>query len=658
MPDSETRKHLVRDLAAIAIAFLAAASVGVWLLLTLFKADSEKPEGPKASEVPLSKEEPTIESSPAPVPKTVKFETLILPDDAKRLAQETAYRLHGYSFERLVLRFEKAEKYIEIVVRAGTMIIPLDNPNLATYYVWKMVETRIDPQEHYPVGIEVVVVDSEKLKSPSQDDEFQFIAARSEDLIALFVRKASEKKLSWGSVQSGVWMLSQDILPGYFKSIHISVANSVAPTSGHERVVASYGELKAASKVFTEMGLEPASFRLLASARQEYLKALKEVDFDNPGANYSSHLGNRTLLKYQVEPEVEEVLKRYVLEHPKPHIRLDALKNLIGMEVVNNAESIFHQLRRETHRHVQFLLAYRLLKLEDARSFPLLAAFEKDADLIKLFRNRMEHQIKEQSGKRRENKEALFDYWQRALGWNSLAAHQTVLRKISDTLIAAPDPLLIEAIEKTKSDNIREIDRAIYQIKKYPDSELAFTTLRNLALNHSEANIRFSALGSLDQFRSFDVRKICEDRLLNEPEGRVAAMALNTAARHKYDGFEEIFILGSRHQDPDVRERAASSLGGYKVSSAVPLLLQLAKSDPVPKVRENAIRSLTEMKSYDVLPVLQGLIQSPNTSDKWTALHNLQRWQSNPDALDILEPYRNDPLIGRQVTQNLEKYGR
>ena len=140
----------------------------------------------------------------------------------------------------------------------------------------------------------------------------------------------------------------------------------------------------------------------------------------------------------------------------------------------------------------------------------------------------MEHQIREQSGKRRENKEALFDYWQRALGWNSLAAHQTVLRKISNTLIAAPDPLL----------------------------------------------------------------------------------------------------------------------------------LQLAKSDPIPKVRENAIRSLTEMKSYDVLPVLQALIQSPNTSDKWTALHNLQRWRSNPDALDILEPYRNDSLIGRQVTQNLEKYAR
>ena len=257
MPYSETRKHLVWDFAAIAIAVLAAASLGVWLLLTLFKADGEKPEGPKASEVPLSEEEPTIESSAAPAPKTVRFETLILPEDSKRLAQETTYRLHGYSFERLVLRFEKAESSIEVLVRAGTMITPLDNPNLATYYVWKMAEARIDPQEHYPVGIEVVVVDSEKLKSPPQDDGFQFIDAGSEDRIAQFVRRASEKELSWGSVQSGVWMLSQDILPEYFKSIHISVANSVAPTSGRERVVASYGELKAASKVFSDMGLEP-----------------------------------------------------------------------------------------------------------------------------------------------------------------------------------------------------------------------------------------------------------------------------------------------------------------------------------------------------------------------------------------------------------------
>ena len=383
MPDSETRKHLVRDLAAIAIVFLAAASLCVWLLLTLFKAGGEKPEGSEAPETPLEGEKSIVEPPTTPKLETPRPDTIVLPKEIKRLAQETAYRLYGYNFNRLVLRFGKAAKSIEVVVRAGTRIIPLHNPNLATYYVWKTAEIRINAQEHDPVGIEVVAADADKLKNATQNDRFQFFASGSEDLMAQFVRRASEKQLSWSSVQSGVWMLSQDILPEYFKSIHISVTNSVAPTSGRERVVASYGELKAASKVFSDMGLEPTSFRLLASARQEYLKALKEVDFDNPGANYSSYLGNRTLLKYQVEPEVEEVLKRYMLEHPKPHIRLDALKNLIGMEVVNNAESIFHQLRRETHRHVQFLLAYRLLKLEDARSFPLLAAFEKDADLSK-----------------------------------------------------------------------------------------------------------------------------------------------------------------------------------------------------------------------------------------------------------------------------------
>ena len=69
------------------------------------------------------------------------------------------------------------------------------------------------------------------------------------------------------------------------------------------------------------------------------------------------------------------MLIRYLTEHPTPHIRLAALRNLTAMEVVDDAEIIFHQLKNETHRHVQFLFAYRLYKIDDPRSFPLLAVF-------------------------------------------------------------------------------------------------------------------------------------------------------------------------------------------------------------------------------------------------------------------------------------------
>ncbi len=52
------------------------------------------------------------------------------------------------------------------------------------------------------------------------------------------------------------------------------------------------------------------------------------------------------------------------------------------------------------------------------------------------------------------------------------------------------------------------------------------------------------------------------------------------------------------------------------------------------------------------------MLQSTEEADRWNALNNLKMWKSNPDALDMLEPYRNDPIIGSRVIPHLEKYGR
>lgn len=111
---------------------------------------------------------------------------------------------------------------------------------------------------------------------------------------------------------------------------------------------------------------------LLADSFNKFLKLLKEVDFDNPEKNYSSIIVNKTLLTYEIEPEVERVLIRYLKDHPMSHIRFDALRNLTSMKVVDDADIIYHRLQEEIHRHVQFIFAFRLHKIDDRRSYPLI----------------------------------------------------------------------------------------------------------------------------------------------------------------------------------------------------------------------------------------------------------------------------------------------
>tara|TARA_B100001013_G_C24535659_1_gene412541 strand:+ start:509 stop:850 length:342 start_codon:yes stop_codon:yes gene_type:complete len=89
------------------------------------------------------------------------------------------------------------------------------------------------------------------------------------------------------------------------------------------------------------------------------------------------------------------------------------------------------------------------------------------------------------------------------------------------------------------------------------------------------------------------------------------------------------------------------------------LLLEIAKSDSERSIQYAALRSLTNgLKSYTVFPFLKKMLQSTEEADRWNALNNLKMWKSNPDALDILKPYRDDPIIRSWVIPHLEKYGR
>ena len=243
-------------------------------------------------------------------------------------------------------------------------------------------------------------------------------------------------------------------------------------------------------------------------------------------------------------------------------------------------------------------------------------------------------------------------------GLDSQQNESRAIRSLTENLLEIPDPLLAEALQNASSFEYKIVNAALNQLKKYPENREAFDALVKLASSHREANIRFYATGALTRFDSFDLREFCEGRLKRDPDYRVAQTAINLAVRQKFPGFEEVLLLGCRSRHPQVREWAAGALGSNKIARGSSTLLNLAQRDAEKKVRQIALRALSELHDYKALSVVKNLLRSPEKDDKWMALNTLRLWQSNPDALDLLEPYRNDPLIGKPVANHLARYGR
>jgi len=406
MSEGNPKKSIKVDLLIIASAIICVVELSIWFFLSipkLFKSDG----------IPTQKDV----DKPAPAKeKTKPVKTYLLPRDAEALSRKVKFQLLGRDFRSLNLKFEDPSKEIGITVPAGTKIVHQESGEFPEFYVWKTTNLRIAPRKYKVRELAVVGSDANKLVETGDGDYFKFSAASSNDLISRFIQMSEQKELNWGSVQSGVWMLSQNISSEDFQKIRVHTYHQLNPMGGTDSIVAAYKGLKSTANVFQDLGLNPMDYQLLADSRNKFLGLLKKVDFDAPSKNYSSIIVNKSLLNYQIEPEVEKVLIRYLTEHTTPHIRLDALRNLTSMEVVDDAEIFFHQLKNESHRHVQFLYAFRLYKIDDPRSFPLLAAFEKDAELNTYFSNYLPSKIKKLSGRDRATNENLFDYWERALG--------------------------------------------------------------------------------------------------------------------------------------------------------------------------------------------------------------------------------------------------
>ncbi len=657
MPTKKPPSSFGKDVLIIGGVFLALAGIGVWLVVYLIQSWQEAPEeieGTAASDETGENSAAVSQQSQV----TAAAKSFALPEDAGKLAGETDFYLAGNGFDSLSLVFTQPRGELVIEVPAGVKVVAVGATELPDFYTLRSVRFEIGPQDFQSGRLNTVMTDHGKLKQPQKTDRLQFVATDREDPVRRFIIQAEKDGLEWGSVQSGVWMLTENISPENFGAIRVTLTTPGYSSNRQQTIVANYEGLKKTSNTFRKLGWSLEQFQLLVHHEAKFRAVLKEVDFDKPGKNNSSILTNKSLLEYQIEPEVEGVLLRYMVEHPQAYIRLAALKNLVAIDIRQSADSLFSALGRERNWRRAFLAANRLFRLEDDRSLPLLAAFEKDPDLRSLFQNNLARRIRKISGKNQQSGENLLSFWTRTVGWGSLNEHGEAVRQVVETLLEIPDPLLAEALQNVSSAEYKTVNAALNQLKKYPENRTAFDALVKLGSGHREDNIRFSATGILSRFGTFDLREFCEGRLKRDSDYRVGQSVINLAARQKFPGFEEVILLGCRNRHPQVREWAAGAVGSQKISQGTSTLLNMAQRDSEKKVRRRALRALSELKSYDVLAVLRTLLRSSDSEDKWTALNTLRLWESNPDALDLLEPYRKDSTIGTAVVKYLTKYGR
>lgn len=663
MADKNPQSTFGKDILIIAGFILVFLGIGAWLIYSLLQSGDESPKVTKPEEVeavPQDSTESTSQtvSQPETPDEAEAALIMVLPRDVDKFNEETGYSLIGSGVDSLLLNFSKPGRKLIVEVPAGSKVVSGESSDLPDFYILQSAHFEIGPQDYRAVRLEMVRNSSSKLRQPEESDQFEFAASDPGDQVSLFVLKAEQDGLGWGPVQSGVWMLTENISSEDFQSLVVTVRAIGSSTNRPKTTVANYEELKKTGLSFQKLGWDASKFRLLVYNQRKFQSTMREMDFENPGKNFSSHLTNKTLLEYQVEPEVEDLLLRYLFGHHQPHIRLSALKNLLEMEVRQTAENLLAVMQGEKNRHAAFLAAHRLFQLEDERSLPLLTAFEKDPDLKPLFERKTAARIREVSGKGRKSNEDLLSFWTRTIGWESLSDNGETIREMVETLSKIPDPLLAEALQKAASGDFKEANAALNQLKKYPQNRDAFDALVKLASSHPEDNIRYYATGALNRFNTFDLRDFCEERLKRDSDHRVAQSALSLAVRQKFPGYDEVVLLGCRNTHPKVREWAANALGNNKMSEGSGQLLKMAQMDSEEKVRQSALRALSQMKNYDVLAVLKKLLRSSQSNDKWTALNTIRLWESNPDALDLLVPYREDAVIGKSVTKHLAGFGR
>ncbi len=645
--------------------------------------------------------------APRPADGAARYD---LPRDLERLTKDTGLVVAGKRYDLLVLHFSRVPAALEIHLPVGVKAIPAEPAKMAPFAVRKSGVYTIAPGARTPrLEIPVVNCEAKIWKDPEERDRFTLAPADADSLLTRFLARADASGAEWNAVQTGVWMILHDLSHEEVSKnrVQMSTTYFFAPDlswSG-DFPVAHFESVKAAARLLAGLGVESSSFRLYREHQAMLEELLGRLDFDRPALNWQIMIKDLDKT-YKAEPRIEALLVRYLTEHPAFHVRDDVLKSLVRSGLIGDTESLLDRAENAEYA-VRFAAALTLLSRKDPRAYPLLAPFERNPYFAPHFAAYFRSSLKEKTGAPPRDDESLADYWNRVVGWETLAREcgdVAAVRRIVERHGGEPDPWLAQLCTDLRSPEPERVGSALNALEsRYAARRDAFDAVARAACEHEDAKIRIRLVDALNRFSAADPKPVFERILAGDPDPSVAQRVVYQVVTFgKFDGREAILEHASRHPAPEVRVEVVNQLArrqkqdrgdeaktlslvsrlaledanatvrkrvmmrldlnGIWIAkeAAEETLLRAAEHDPDGDVRIWAVKKLAEGKSRRALPILQRWLGGSVKPEKQEAASGLMRFGGDAEALDLLEPFRDDPDAGlqRMIRHHLKRNGR
>ena len=581
-----------------------------------------------------------------------------LADDADKVASLMTLQLSGFDVKFLRLDISGIKKDVDLHVPAGMQAEPIAGTNLCTFAV---CEPQTIPLKKgsgtNTVYLKAAGMDYRSFRSRVNAVPFVFQPHDKTSAVSRFLNVTAARTSSWHVVQTGLWALGSNPNSKQAGVFTISYRDSQGETKS--RPVVSHDDLKQTEGIISSLGLDPDKYLLFGEARAQKTLLIKKINEKKPASDFLRILQSKILTQYKNASEIERILVHYLTRHTDYRVRKSAFENLLETGMTGAPRDLI-QRALYGDIDVPFLSAWTSFKQGNEQAYPIIAAFADQSFAKQYCGAAIQAAIKKKSGESRNANETMLAYWIRAIGWDAIpgqAYEKTNIKRAVNLFIPAQNAKRIQALEDIVSGDQSKSRRACSALQKYPYDAIAFQALCRAARNHSSRSIRVHALNSLRPFKHFSPYDTCA-HIVDNDEDSVVIAVIDLLSSSQFENHVKVFEKLARHKSSYVRRCMVQKAGRKKIQSAEPILYKLARDDTDTAVKDAALYSLSQLRSKRALKLAKNLITTGNRRTKSSALQSLRAWENNPAALDILDKYRNDPVIGSQIRSHLSRYGR
>jgi len=219
------------------------------------------------------------------------------------------------------------------------------------------------------------------------------------------------------------------------------------------------------------------------------------------------------------------------------------------------------------------------------------------------------------------------------------------------------DPKMAAALEDLQHAEQARVIQAIRTLRSFNEEEKAFRALSSVGMHSRSTETRVQAIRALGYFKGFNPGTVCLSALRAGDE-QVVRAGIDLAGQVKFSGYEVVYTQGLRHSSANIRRHALRGVERNEITKAEKQVGRVARYDTDKYVKEQALGVLSAIKSREAILMLRNMLAGRDVRQKQRALSYLRRWKDDPVALDLLQRYRNDRDVGKQIQAHLARYGR